>query len=205
MKDMSLTDFVALTASNNPVPGGGSVSALCGALSAALSEMVANLTIGNKKYPNEQENMVKIKTQASMLRDALMLDIKRDSDVFSDVMGAYRLPKETDEQKAIRTVAIQTNLKKAAEVPMEVAMKAFGILPLAQSVVQSGNSNAVTDGMVAAMLARTAVLGALLNVKINLSAIKDEDYVSKMNKKAMQMEKDCKDMETEILASVTNL
>ena len=202
MKNLSVVDFTRKTASNDPVPGGGSIAALSGALSAALAEMVSSLTEGSKKYEEVKDEMSVIKEKAYLLSQSLLDDIEKDSDAFTQVMNAYKLPKETDDQKKQRSASIQNALKLAAEVPMSVAIKSYDIMDLSKAVVTKGNQNAVTDGMVSAMMARTAVLSALLNVKINLSSIKDEGYVADMNKKVKELEKNTVEKEKEILLSV---
>lgn len=188
MKDMTLAQFCATTASNEPAPGGGSVSALAGALAASLAEMVAQLTLGKKSYEDAAQEMQAMIPQAAALRAELLDEITRDSTSFSAYMEALALPKDTDEQKEIRRNAMQSALKKAAEVPLHVAVTAAKIMPLAAALVKRGNANAVTDGIVAAMMTRTAVLGALLNVKINLGSIKDEAYVAEMKTKIHEIE-----------------
>jgi len=202
MKNLSVVEFTRKTASNDPVPGGGSIAALSGALSAALAEMVASLTESSKKYEDVKNEMINIKEKANLISQSLLDDIEKDSNAFTQVMDAYKMPKETDEQKKHRSIAIQNALKLAAEVPLSVAMKSFDIMDLSQAVVAKGNQNAVTDGMVSAMMARTAVFSALLNVKINLSSIKDEDYVNDIRKKVDELEKLAVEKEREILSSV---
>ncbi|MBN2880142.1 MAG: cyclodeaminase/cyclohydrolase family protein [Clostridia bacterium] len=202
MKNLSIVEFTKKTASNEPVPGGGSIAALSGALSAALAEMVASVTEGSKKYEDVKNEMIDIKEKANLISQSLLDDIEKDSKAFTQVMDAYKLPKETDEQKKYRGASIQNALKLAAEVPLSVAMKSYDIMDLSQAVVSKGNQNAVTDGMVSAMMARTAVLSALLNVKINLSSIKDEEYVRDMNQKAGELEKKAIEKEKEILSAV---
>ena len=188
MKNMTLVDFAAKVASDSPVPGGGSMAAVCGALSAALAEMVANLTIGKKKYIEVEQEMKEIAMKALTLRDKLLDDIQRDSDSYDKVMAAYKMPKETEDEKNARQNAIQESLKLAASVPLDIAVTSFEILPLTDSVVSKGNANAVTDGLVACMMARTAVLSALFNVKINLDSINDEEYVNVMRNKVNEIE-----------------
>lgn len=188
MKDMTLEVFCATTASNEPAPGGGSVAALAAALAASLTEMVAQLTIGKKGYDEVADEMKAIVPEAAALRAELLDEITRDSTSFNAYMEAMTLPKDTDEQKEVRRNAMQEALKKAAEVPLHVAITAAKIMPMAATMVKKGNSNAVTDGLVAAMMTRTAVLGALLNVKINLGSIKDEAYVAQMNTKIHEIE-----------------
>ena len=188
MKDMTVSRFADSVASKDPVPGGGSVAAVCGTLSAALSEMVAGLTLGKKKYAKFEDEMKEIKERALVLRNKLVDYIEKDSIAYNKVMDAYRLPKETEEEKALRNQAIEESSKLAATIPLEVACTSYEILPLAEAVVARGNSNAVTDGLVASMLARTAVLSAILNVRINLGTINDEEFVSEYKAKSDELE-----------------
>lgn len=199
MKNMTLNEFVDKVASNEPVPGGGSVAAVCGTLSAALSEMVANLTVGKKKYAEHEGEMLEIKEKSLILRNKLIDYIERDSVAYNKVMEAYKLPKETEEEKNMRKKAIEESSKLAASIPLEVAAISFEIMPLAEAVVVKGNSNAVTDGLVAAMLARTAVLSAILNVRINLSSISDQSFVRDCKEKSDELEADTLAYEKKIL------
>ncbi len=199
MKNLTLKEFADVVASNEPVPGGGSVAAVCGTLSAALSEMVARLTMGKKKYAEHEEEMNAVKEKAFILRNKLVDFIEKDSIAYNKVMEAYKLPKETDEEKSARKNAIEEGSKLAASVPLEVAQVSYEILPLAEAVVIRGNSNAVTDGLVAAMLARTAVLSAILNVRINLDSIDDEEFVREYKEKADELENNTLAYEKKIL------
>lgn len=199
LKDLKITEFIDKTAGSDPVPGGGSISALCGAISGALTQMVAQLTIGKKKYADVEEEMKLIAQKAEGLLNELILDIDRDSDAYNMVFDAFKLPKETDEEKAKRSDAIQEATKHAALVPMEVAKKTFSLLPLIQAVVEKGNQNAITDGCVAMMCARTAVLGALLNVRINLGSLKDEAFVTNLATEAKKMEEEVQAIERKVL------
>lgn len=199
MKDWSLEQFCAVTASNEPAPGGGSVAALAGALAASLAEMVAQLTLAKKGYEAVTGEMQDLIPKAAQLRKELLDEITRDSTSFNAYMEAIALPKSTDEEKAVRKQAMQSALKIAAEVPLHVAVTAANIMPMAALLVKKGNSNAVTDGLVAAMMTRTAVLGALLNVKINLGSIQDEAYVADMKEKIHQLEEEIIHSEAKIL------
>jgi len=179
MKNKTLEEFSEITAADEPVPGGGSVAAYSGALASALSEMVAKLTMSKKKYENVEKEMKEIVEKSKKIRKKMMDNIEKDSLAFNDVMKSYKLPKNSNIEKEKRTKEIQNSLMNAAEVPLEVAKESYEILELAEIVVKKGNKNAVTDGLVSAMMARTAALSALLNVKINLESIKDENYVEK--------------------------
>ena len=188
MKNMTVSRFADSVASKDPVPGGGSVAAVCGTLSAALSEMGAGLTLGKKKYAEFEDEMKEVKERALVLRNKLIDYIEKDSIAYNKVMDAYRLPKETEEEKALRNQVIEESSKLAATVPLEVAFTSYEILPLAEAAVARGNANAITDGLVAAMLARTAVLSAILNVRINLGTINDEEFVSEYKTKSDELE-----------------
>ena len=190
LTDLTVKSFIDKVAGSDPVPGGGSISALNGALATALSAMVANLTVGRKKYMEVSEEMEAVSAKLTAVTKKLIEDVDLDSDAYNRVFAAFKMPKETDEEKALRSQAIQKETKYAAEVPMDVAKSVFAILPLIETVAMKGNSNAVTDACVSMMCARTAILGALMNVRINLSSIKDEAFVAAMEKDADEMEKE---------------
>ncbi len=200
LAELTITQFMEKTASDSPFPGGGSVAALSAAISASLIEMVANLTIGKKGYEEVETIMRKISQDAETCRNKLIKDIDRDSDAYSQVMNAFKLPKGTDDEKNKRTAAIQDALKHACLVPLEVAGDAFKIIELAREVVAKGNKNAVTDGLVGVMTARTAVLSALYNVKINLASIKDKEFADDIANKVKHMETEVGNAEKEILS-----
>ncbi|WP_449032448.1 cyclodeaminase/cyclohydrolase family protein [Porphyromonas sp.] len=200
LTELTVKGLLAETAGDAPVPGGGSISALNGAIAAALAEMVANLTIGKKKYADVQDEMAEVAKSAAALQKELVLDVDRDSEAYDGVSQAFKLPKETDEEKAIRSAAIQENTKKAALVPMEVARRASALLPTIEAVVARGNQNAVTDGCVAMMCARVAVVGALFNVRINLTSIKDEEFVARLREEADRLEADILAREAAVIA-----
>ena len=200
LSDLPVKDFLSITAGNDPVPGGGSVSALCGSLSAALGQMVANLTtIGKKKYADVEENMKALAAVFNSYLDEFTQAIDKDSEAYNAVFSAFQLPKETDEEKVVRSQKIQEATKIAAEIPLQVAQKACKIMDSIRIVAETGNQNAVTDACVAMMCARTAVLGALLNVRINLSSIKDVEYVDKLRQEADNLEKQAIEKETHLL------
>ena len=188
LTELTIKDFISKVICNDPVPGGGSVSALNGALAAALSAMVANLTVGRKKYVEVNDLMQELSTRFEKLSHKLIEDVDRDSDAYNRVFAAFKLPKETEEEKQIRSEAIQQETKYAAQVPMEVARAVYEVLPQIDAIAQKGNSNAVTDACVSMMCARTAILGALLNVRINLTSIKDEAFVNALREEADTIE-----------------
>lgn len=202
LADLAIKDFLQQLASQVPVPGGGSAAALSAAMGASLSQMVANLTIGRKGFEEVEARMKEVAKLAEEYRDKLVKDIDRDAQAYTEVMAAYKLPKNTDEEKDRRDQAIQEGLKNAALVPLSVAEDALKIMDLAGKVVKEGNKNAVTDGVVAAMTARTAVLAALYNVKINLSAIKDTTFEERVAQEVMRMEDEVEHKEKAILSDV---
>ena len=184
LKDQTIQEFLDITASSAPAPGGGSVAALAGALGAALAGMVAELTVGREKYRDSEEAMQQVRREAEGLRQELLLAIDKDSESFTQYMEALAMPKNTEEEKAARRAAMQEGLKAASLVPFAVAETAAKLMPLAKTASEFGNPNAVTDALVSAMMARSAVLGAILNCRINLASIKDEGFVAEMNAKA---------------------
>jgi len=202
LSELKITEFLARTASSDPVPGGGSVSALGAAISAALSEMVAGITIGRKGFESYESEMMEIVQKARGLREKLVKDIDRDSDAYSQVITAFRLPNETEENKNRRRQAVQDGFKQAALIPLGVAKDASELLDLAEKVVDRGNKNAVTDAAVAAMMARTAILGALFNVKINLNSIKDKNFVEDVKNQIQEIESTVEQKEREIFSKI---
>ncbi len=200
--DLTVKQFLDKVSGNDPVPGGGSVAALNGSIAASLAAMVAGLTIGKKGYEDKAELMEKIQKVMLENKTAFIADVDKDSEAYDKVFGCFKMPKETPEQKAARSAAIQEATKFAAEVPMSVARRAYEIMDMIAEVARKGNSNAVTDACVAMMAARSSVLGALLNVKINLGSLKDADYVAKMKKEADELEKKACEKESELLKEI---
>jgi len=170
------TLFADHVASAEPAPGGGSVSAAAGALAAALCAMVSRLTVGKKKYADVSADMDATLSKAEELRRVLTDFVDKDAHAFDDLMAARRLPKETEAQIAARTDALHKATKWAAGVPLEVMQAALEVLGLARVCAEKGNVNSVSDAGVAALMARTAIVGAGLNVKINLTGFSDEAY-----------------------------
>ena len=202
LSELKITEFLSRTASSDPVPGGGSVSALGAAIAAALSEMVASITVRRKGYENYEKEMREIVQKARDLREKLVEDIDRDSDAYSQVITAFRLPNDTEENKNRRRQAVQEGFKQAALIPLGVAKDASDLLNLAEKVVNRGNKNAVTDAAVAVMMARAAILGALLNVKINLNSIKDKNFVEDIKSQVQEIESTVEWKEKTILAKI---
>jgi len=200
--DKSINDFLKELSSSAPVPGGGSVAALSASLASALTAMVANLTIGKKGFEEVNDEMEKISQESSHYREKFLKDIDKDAEAFNKVMDAFKLPKSIPEEIDKRKQVIQEEFKNAALVPLEVAKDAVKLMEFTSKVVEKGNNNAISDGAVATMMARTAVLGALYNVKINLQSIKDEDFVSQISKQVNELELKAIEEEKKILSSV---
>ena len=187
----TLSGFVEAVASSAPVPGGGSVVAHVGALGAALAEMVAGLTIGRKKYVAVDSEMKELAARTVTLGARLAALVKEDSDSYALVSAAYKLPKETAVQVAARDAAIQAALMKAAAVPLETARACVAVAKLAAACAQRGNTNAVSDAGVAALLAEAACKGAAYNVRINVSSMSDPHAGRKLADEAAALVHEC--------------
>ena len=198
----TVSGFLSETASNNPAPGGGSVAALSGALGASLSSMVCNLTVGKEKYNDVQDEIKDVLKKSEKLRKDLTKLIDEDTEAFNDVIKAFKMPKETEEQKEKRKQAIQDGYKTAAVVPLETAKTCEKILDVAIIVAKKGNKNSITDAAVSALMAKAGVMSAILNVKINLGSIKDETFVKNTSKELDALEKNAENKTNEILKIV---
>ena len=192
--DMSLEDFINVVDSDAPAPGGGSVSALASTLGIALTRMMGALAVNKKKY-NELDDIIKQEfTEKSnklfKIREKLGKLIDEDTASFNQLMGAFRLPKETEEEKKFRSSEIQRTTLYATEVPFEVAKTSLEAMELFPFFSKYGNQNAITDLGVGAMLLETGIRGAILNVKINLGGLKDETKVEKFTEEYKRMEEE---------------
>ena len=177
-----ITEFLNDLASNSPAPGGGSVAALAGAMGAALTSMVCNLTIGKKKYAEVETEMKSVLQQAERLRAQFTTLVDKDTETFNKVMQAFALPKETDEQKTKRTAAVQSTTKEAAKVPLEVMKLCIEGLKLAKSVAEKGNASSISDAGVSAIMLYGGLESAALNVRINLPGLHDKEFVESTSK-----------------------
>ena len=202
LANLKITEYLAQAAAGTAVPGGGSVAALNAALAAALTEMVANLTVGKKGYEAVEEDMKDLAGKAARLRSKLTTAIDQDAEAYTEVMAAYRLPKATDAEAAVRKQIIQEAIKQAALVPLEVARDALAVIDLAGRAIRKGNKNAASDGAVAAMNAKTAALAALYNVRINLSSIEDDAFVKELAQEVNVLQNQVAAKENEALAYV---
>ena len=200
--DLTVKEFLNKVAGDDPVPGGGSIAALNGAVASALTAMVAGLTIGKKGYEDHAELMEHIRSLAIDRKEVFIADVDRDSEAYTKVFDCFRMPKTTDEEKSARSAAIQEATKFAALVPMQVARNAYKLMEIVADVARLGNKNAVTDACVAMMSARAAVLGALMNVRINLGSLKDISFVEQLQKEADQLQQQACIKEKELLDAV---
>ncbi|WP_305114339.1 cyclodeaminase/cyclohydrolase family protein, partial [Parasutterella excrementihominis] len=184
--------------SDAPAPGGGSVSALCGSLAAALAEMVGNLTLGRRGCDDAQESIREALAELEEIRTILLKAIDEDSESFIGFMTALKMPKNTEEEKALRKTAMSQALKTASLVPLKVAGQSVRIFKFSRLMLERGNKNAATDAMVSALAARTAAIGALLNVRINLRSIHDPEFVRTTLEEVLRLETLTNEQEKEI-------
>lgn len=191
--DMKVVDFSNEVDSNSPAPGGGSVAALASNIGISLGRMMGNLSFGKKKFEALDEDIKKEFKEKfeklGLIRDNLLEFVDKDTESFNEVMKAFKLPKETDEQKNIRKKAIQDATIGSIDVPFETAKSSLDALELMEYFVDYGNQNAITDLGVGNLLLYTGLEGAILNVKVNLCGLDDQEFVEK--KKS-----ECEDMMT---------
>lgn len=176
--DLKVSEFVEVLGSDEPAPGGGSASALAGSMGISLTKMVTELTLGKKKYAEFQEDIQKVHDQSVELQDKLLKAIDKDTEAFNEVAAVFEMPKETDEDKAKRREAMQAALKVAATTPLEVMELMVEALRITSAAVGKSNTNAASDLGVAALNLKSGLQGAWLNVLINISGIKDQDFVN---------------------------
>lgn len=198
--DTTCEKFLEELASKQPTPGGGAASALCGATAASLTAMLGNLTAGKAGSEANDKMALEIIIAADKLRLELAQLADDDAAVFNKFMEAYKMPKDRDTEKAMRTAAIGQAAIAAAEVPMQIADKSLEVLKLARRLIVFGNPNAISDGTVSALMARAALRSALYNVKINLGLIKDDEYVAAARAKMQQLEAKAMEIEAFVLA-----
>lgn len=189
LAELSIKDFLEKVASDTPLPAGGSVTALTAALAASLSEMAARLSVGKKGCESVRAEIMSAALRAAEYRDALIRHIDNDVDAYSEVMTAYQLPKTTEEDKQRRKQAVENGLKRAAEIPLDVARHASEVMKLAQLIARKGNRHCAPDAEVGAMLASTAALAALHNIRINLKFITDTAFVAELSEQADDIKK----------------
>ncbi|MBK9437251.1 MAG: glutamate formimidoyltransferase [Chloracidobacterium sp.] len=200
--DMTCVEFADETASESPAPGGGSISAYLGALGAALAAMVANLSSHKAGWDDRWEEFSDQAVRAQLIKDDLLTLVDEDTNSFNLVMDAFGLPKTTAEERSARTDAIQQATKYATEVPLRTMRRTFDAFEVIRAMAENGNPNSVTDAGVGALCARSAIMGAFLNVKINAAGLKDRAFADEILTEGSEIEKRTIVQETEIMQIV---
>jgi formiminotetrahydrofolate cyclodeaminase len=198
----TVTDFLASVASDAPTPGGGTSSAIAGAMGAALAEMVVALTLAREKYASAHETVRPIGEAAKAARTQFLSLARDDADSYEDVVTARRLPRATDAEKAGRDEALAVANRRAAEVPMRTAQLAVKLLGLLPELVEVGNPNAASDAGSAALLLEAAAEGALLNVAINLPGVPDPAFVARMQRETADLQENAQRLRSHVLEAV---
>ena len=197
--DLTCRGFAEETASESPAPGGGSISAYMGALAAALGTMVANLSAHKPGWDDLWETFSDAAEEGQILLKSLLALVDEDTAAFNRIMDAFKLPKATDEEKEARTQAIQDATLYATEVPLRTMKAAHSVFPLLRRMAETGNPASVSDAGVGALAARSAVLGAFLNVRINAKGLKNRDLADRLLAEAAQVAADAEVAEREVL------
>ena len=187
-------------ASKKPAPGGGSVSAAAGALGAALVSMVCNLTQGREKFAGVEAEIVALVEKSDAARIKLEELLQDDTTAYNGVIDAYKMPKDTDGEKAARKAAVQAGLIIAADVPLEICRVAVEVCRLSKTAAELGNPQAITDAGIGAILGEAAVVGAALNVRINLGSIEDCDYTARAAAEIDKIQAEAAALREEVLA-----
>ncbi len=186
---MTVEDFAAELASSSPAPGGGTIAATAGAFAAGLGAMVCRLTIGNDKYPEAQEVLPTALKVLDQAREKLIELADADTDAFNQVMAAFQMPKNTEQEKALRKEAIAAANLEATKIPMQTAETAVAVGEALVQVIRFGNTNALSDCGVGIECARTAAQGAFMNIAINLPSIKDPKLATEFTAKKEELAK----------------
>ena len=202
VKDRTLEEYLESIAAATPTPGGGSVAALCGALSAALSRMVANLAIGKEGYESAQAELKELGRRAKALQSRLLVLMEEDATAYDAVISAMRLAKKTDADRAARVRAMQSAYERATTVPLDTMQACSDALGIALVAAQKGNRNAISDAGVAALVAEAGLRAAGLNVRINLAALKDHALRAEIEKRLEAILKEADRVGHDVLALV---
>ena len=184
MLEKKTTEFLEELSSSSPVPGGGGASAAAGAYAAALGLMVGNLTTGKKKYADVEEEICESMKKLEQLRDKLTRLVDEDAKAFEPLSKAYGMPKETEEQKKLKEQVMETALREACRVPLEIMEVSIEVMELLQVLEEKGSRLAVSDAGVGILFAKTSLEGASLNVFINTRLMKDRQYAEELNQRA---------------------
>ncbi|WP_217588624.1 cyclodeaminase/cyclohydrolase family protein [Lentibacillus saliphilus] len=200
--DLSITDFTAKLGSDEPAPGGGSASALVAGVGAALTRMVAELTVGKEKYAEYNDEMESLLKEMTSLNDKLLVAIDADTEAFNKVSAVFTMPKETDEDKAKRKEAMQEALKYATKVPFETMELIADAIRLTATAIGKSNTNAASDLGVAALTMKAGLYGSWLNVLINIGGVKDEDFRNEYAKKGQAILKESSEVADHIYKEI---
>lgn len=202
LADLSVTDFTLETSRESPAPGGGTIAAAMGAMGAALGTMVANLSAHKRGWDDRWEEFSRWAEQGQKLISRLMELIDEDTQAFNRIMAAFGMPKETAEEKALRSASIQQATLYAAQVPLETMRTSIQGLSICREMAEKGNPNSVSDAGVGALAIRSAVLGAGLNVRINASSLKDKEQADELIAEAQRLAEEAQKKESEIMTIV---
>lgn len=194
---LSIGDLLKEISSDSPAPGGGSVAALSGCFGAALVSMVCRLSIGKRKYKDAEDELKSVLNEAEILRKELLDLSNKDVDAFKEVMSALKTPEGEKKRENL-----QNAYKKATNVPFEVAKKCLRVMELAEIATLKGNKNAITDSGVAALMAHSGLKGAVLNVKVNLKYIEDEQFNAEIGEGMENLEKRVEDVLGDLMGKV---
>tara|TARA_Y100000813_G_scaffold189178_1_gene164121 strand:- start:2147 stop:3847 length:1701 start_codon:yes stop_codon:yes gene_type:complete len=198
--DMKLSEFINETSSESPAPGGGSISAYCGSMGAALGTMVANLSAHKRGWDDKWEEFSNWAEKGIAFQNELLSLVDEDTNAFNKIMEAFRLPKDSEKEKEFRKNAIQQATKFAITTPFRVMQTAYESMQVMKAMANFGNPNSITDAAVGALCARTAVRGAYLNVKINCQDYQDKDFVKDIITKGQNLVEKATNLEKEIIA-----
>ena len=202
MVNSTLTDFADETASESPAPGGGSIAAYVGSLGISLATMVANLSSHKKGWDARWEEFSNWAEKGEQYKNRLIKLVDEDTKAFNRIMRAFGLPKSTEEEKTDRSKAIQDATKFAIEIPFQVMQISYESMEVIKAMAEVGNPNSVSDAGVGALCARTSVMGAFMNVRINASGYEDKNFVTDVLNKGREIENNAIALESAILKVV---
>lgn len=202
LSSMSLKTFANETASESPAPGGGSISAYVGALGISLGTMVANLSSSKRGWDKRWEEFSSWAEKGQAYKDQLLQLVDEDTKAFNNIMQAFSLPKTTEEEKKVRSEAIQKATKYATEVPFKIMELSYQSMEIIKAMAETGNPNSISDAGVGILCARTAIMGAFLNVKINSASLEDKDFAREIISKGAQIEENAKKIEEDLIKAV---
>lgn len=197
--DMTCKEFALETASESPAPGGGSISAYMGALGAALGAMVANLSSHKAGWDEQWEYFSDYAERGQQLLSELLALVDEDTEAFNRIMAVFAMPKGTPEEKAARSAALQEATLYATQVPLKTMKASLRVFEIVEAMAASGNPNSVSDAGVGALAARSAVLGAQLNVRINAAGLKDRAVADSLTAEAAQIAQQAVELEQRVL------